>query len=139
MTLLRLEEPSEDPLVQPIHSPPYKRANPSRLLRAISSQIFGRRRQTLEVTGSSLPSKTTISTLGKKIPFISYTSICTCHLFNCHRLPLALSSPCSYQILTHIGKMLLSHLFSKLNNPRFLSIPLYEGSSKPFISFTALH
>lgn len=58
---------------------------------------------------------------------------------NCHRPPLALSSSCSYQIVKHISKMLPSLFFSRLNNPRFLNIPFYERSSKPFISFTALH
>lgn len=49
------------------------------LFRAIASQMFGWRRQSLEVISSSLPCKTTIPTLEKK-PFITHRSICACHL-----------------------------------------------------------
>lgn len=78
----------EDHLVQTISSPPYKRVNQSILFRAISSQIFSWKRQSLEVTGSSLPSKTIISTLGKKPLYFPQLKMRLSPL-NCHRPPLA--------------------------------------------------
>lgn len=141
MTLLRLE----DHLVQPNPPPPYKRVEQSRLFRAMSSQIPGWRRQSLEVTASSLPSKTTtLETLEKNILYFPQVNICLSPL-NCHRPLLLLSSSCSYQIFIYIGNMLLSFLFSRLNDPRFSVFPCMKEApslllaSWPFTGLTPVH
>ena len=44
----------------------------------------------------------------------------------------------SLQVFTHLNQILLSLLFSRLNNPSSLSLSLQERRSSPFIIFMAL-
>ncbi|KAK4831181.1 LOW QUALITY PROTEIN: hypothetical protein QYF61_015913 [Mycteria americana] len=52
--------------------------------------------------------------------------------------PVALHGVVVAQVFIHIDEMSLSHLFSRLNSPIFLSLSWYETSSSPLIVFVAL-